>query len=115
MVRELRKELVSYHRRQDAVAKLDEEARVASGLPQGEKIKSVKAVDAEWKDLRVVWMNGTCGRIRLKDDGAITEALVSGEDGKRRRSVERKLLRMERIENVAHTLSSCDIQATANS
>ena len=104
MVRELRRELVLYYRRQDAVAKLDEEVRCKSENVQEEEIKSVKAVDAEGKDLRVVWENGTCGRIRLKDDGAVKDVLVSGNDGKRRRSLERKLLSAERIEKVVHIL-----------
>ena len=96
--------MVSYYRRQEAVAELDEEARVTGEPGQGEKIKSIKAVDAEFKDLRVVWMNDSCGRLRLKDDGAVVDVLVLGKDGKRRRNLERRLQRAERIERVVHTL-----------
>lgn len=87
---------MSYHRRQDAIAKL--------GTNLVADVKEVKAVDAEERGVRVVWDDGAIGRVAIEDGGEIQKVIVLDEVGQRRRQVEWKMMKAGRIEILAAAL-----------
>ncbi|KAL9116579.1 MAG: hypothetical protein Q9187_006897, partial [Circinaria calcarea] len=98
LVRELRREIISYQRRQEIVRKLREEFTV--GATERSELKDVKATDAEVTDIRIDWRDGKVGRIRMSKTGQVEKVLVIGEDGQRDRATERKIEVGGRIEDV---------------
>jgi central kinetochore subunit Mal2/MCM21 len=107
LVRELRRELVAWHLRRDAVQWIREElgfpretednpvteANVSinrngeSGLdvlPESGKygIVSLAATSLETRYIRLVWSDGRVGRIKLSNRGQVERAIVFGEDGR---------------------------------
>lgn len=126
LVRELRRELVAWHLRMDAVQWLREEL----GLPrepegdQGDEVGtsvnreeplrldvppaserlgvvSLAATSRETRYVRLVWSDGRVGRIKLSNRGQVERAIVIGEDG-REKSKESVLVGGDaRIESLA--------------
>ena len=105
LVQELRRELVSYHLRQDAIEKLGE--RTTDGISSGQRngVKEVEAVDAENRDFRVVWEDGTVARIVVGNGGGVEKVVILDEEKNRKREMERKMLGAGAIEKLAMTLS----------
>ncbi|MCJ1473489.1 hypothetical protein MMC13_002140 [Lambiella insularis] len=83
-VRDLRRELVSYHRRQDTLANLGDSAST--------NVKEIKAVDAEIRDIQIEWDHGTIGRVAIGNSGGIEKVVVLDDNGRRTRNAERKIL-----------------------
>lgn len=104
LVRELRREIISYQRRQEAVGKLRD--GLAVGATGRSKLKDIKATDAEVTDIRIDWIDGKAGRIRMSKTGQVKKVLVMGEDGQRDRAAERKIEVGGRIEDVGAWLSA---------
>ena len=63
------------------------------------------AVDAEIRDVRAEWQDGTACRLAIEKGGEIHNVVVVGEDGKRKRAFERSLLGAGRLENISLTRS----------
>ncbi|KAI9703337.1 MAG: hypothetical protein M1836_007904 [Candelina mexicana] len=92
LVRELRRELVSYHLRLASVESL----RAAICLNNtnqrsGNGIKDISLADAEGRNIRINWTNGNLGHVRIAKDGRIEQCVVMGEHG-RERGIERTLM-----------------------
>ncbi|KAK2757259.1 hypothetical protein FQN54_004773 [Arachnomyces sp. PD_36] len=99
-VRELRRELVAWHLRRDAVEWIREELDLpgqaegdgegneggtSTGLSQGSErygIVSLAATSLETRYVRLVWSDGRVGRIKLSNRGQVERAIVFGEDGR---------------------------------
>lgn len=91
-MRELRRELVSYHLRLASIESL----RSAVGLdPSGKRgrsgIKDISLADVEGRNIRICWRNGDLGHVKVGTIGTIEKCVVVGENG-RERAVERRLL-----------------------
>ena len=93
--------LVSYHRRKEAVEKVAEELRNQRRASQGDKVKKV---DAEARILSIQWDGGLEGRVDIESNGRFKKAVVLGEDGKRRRKLELRILRAKKIERLGEVL-----------
>jgi len=104
LVRELRRMLVSYHRRKEAVDKISEMLELHERVHEGDNVKNIVAVDAEARCLRIEWNSGVEGRVDIERNGKLTRVVVVGEDGKRRRDLELQMLKAERIERVSEVL-----------
>ncbi|MCJ1245595.1 hypothetical protein MMC30_002799 [Trapelia coarctata] len=104
LVRELRRMLVSYHRRKEAVDKVSEELKHLGRGHDGDKVKNIEAADAEAKSLRIEWDSGVEGRVDIERSGRLKRVVVVREDGKRWRDLEMRILRAERIERVPEML-----------
>ena len=92
-VRELRRDVAAYQRRKEAVERLGKEF---SG-----QVAKADAMDAEIRDVRIVWKDGRSGRVMVGDGGSVEKAVVTGERGDRDRMTERRILaqgRMERLD-----------------
>ena len=85
-MRELRREIVAYHLRKDAIEKLRDGLVGADG-----GVSDVQATDAEIRDIRIEWTDEAVGRARIGKDGTVEKAVVLG-DGGRSKEIERKLL-----------------------
>ena len=83
-MKELRREIVAYHRRKDAVQKIREDARHGG-------VKEIESTDAEVREVRIEWQNGGVGRLRLGKDGKIEKVVILGSSG-RNKEIERKLI-----------------------
>ena len=104
LVRELRREIISYQRRQEAVGKLRDD--LAVGAKGRGIVEDIKATDAEVTHIRIDWEDGSVARIRMSKDGEIEKVLIVDEDGKRDRTVERKVELGGRVEDVGTWLST---------
>ncbi|MCJ1302595.1 hypothetical protein MMC08_005399 [Hypocenomyce scalaris] len=103
LVRELRREIVSYHLRKDAIEKLRDGLVGADG-----GVSDVKATDAELRDIRIEWTDEAVGRARIGKDGTVEKVVVVGEGG-RSREMERKLLGGDRrVEGLAERLGDVE-------
>jgi len=126
LVQELRRELVAYHLRCDSVAWLREQlrilevgeaggdnavARTSDGSQQSPNqfgIVSVTATSLETRYIRLEWLDGRIGRIKLSNRGIVERAIVIGDDG-RDKSMENVLTGGNgRIENLIQRLSDAD-------
>lgn len=96
--------LVSYHRRKEAVKKVAEDLRNQKRASQGDKVKKVEAADAEARILSIQWDGGLEGRVDIESNGRLKKAVVLGEDGKRRRKLELRILRAKKIERLGEVL-----------
>ena len=96
LVQELRREIVSYHRRQDAVKQLQNEIDLrVRGTASGNvltNIKEVRSADAEVTDIRIEWREDQLGKLKIDKCGRIEKAVVMGSNRKRRKSLERMLM-----------------------
>ena len=102
-MRELRREIVSYHLRKDAIEKLRDGLVGADG-----GVSDVKATDAELRDIRIEWTDEAVGRARIGKDGTVEKVVVVGEGG-RSREMERKLLGGDRrVEGLAERLGDVE-------
>jgi central kinetochore subunit Mal2/MCM21 len=91
-VRELRRELVAWHMRVDAVEFLREKLGfVGEGgvsLPfdvspdRDTGIVSLTAVSLETRYVRVEWVDGRVGRFKLSNVGVVERAVVIGDEGR---------------------------------
>ncbi|KAK7537088.1 Cenp-O kinetochore centromere component-domain-containing protein [Phyllosticta citribraziliensis] len=101
LVRELRKELVSYHLRLHAVSKIRKDARLPN-MEDGENsplheageldIVDVKALDASAREIGITWKDGSTARIAIFKDGKVEKAVHRTELGEsRKRQVERSI------------------------
>lgn len=104
LVRELRREITSYQRRQEAVIKLRGYLAVSS-KGRG-AVQDVKATDAEVTDIRIDWEDGSVGRVRMSKNGEVEKVLVIDEDGSRDRRAERKVELGGRVEDVGAWLTT---------
>lgn len=122
LVRELRKELVSWHLRRDAVTWFQDELGLIQGDEDGEPqaeaspqitrrqqvqklgITSVDATSPETRYIRLEWDDGRVGRIKLSNRGLVERAIVIGDDG-RDKPMENCLVGGDgRIESIVHRL-----------
>ncbi|KAK8234590.1 Cenp-O kinetochore centromere component-domain-containing protein [Phyllosticta capitalensis] len=102
LVRELRKELVSYHLRLNAVSKLRKDARLPTDgdsendtrLKAGELgIVDIKTTDAAGREINILWKDGSAARIAISKDGQVEKAVHRTELGEsRKRQMERKIV-----------------------
>ncbi|KAJ5970580.1 Centromere protein Cenp-O [Penicillium vulpinum] len=91
-VRELRRELVAWHMRAEAVEFLREKLGLISegggSLPfdvspdRDTGIVSLAAVSLETRYVRVEWVDGRVGRFKLSNTGVVERAVVIGDDGR---------------------------------
>jgi len=96
--------LVSHHRRKEAVEKVAEELKDQKRAYQGDKVKNVEAVDAEARILGVRWDGELEGRVDIESNGRLKKVVVLGEDGKRRKDLELRILKAKRIERLSEVL-----------
>ncbi|KAK2789142.1 hypothetical protein FQN53_002366 [Emmonsiellopsis sp. PD_33] len=99
LVRELRRELVAWHLRCDAVQWLQEELgvsentdekdepRSSDNLPDDQPpnnlgIVSLAATAIETRYVRLEWQDGRVGRIKLSDRGLVERAIIIGDEGR---------------------------------
>ncbi|OJD19500.1 hypothetical protein AJ78_00569 [Emergomyces pasteurianus Ep9510] len=100
LVRELRRELVAWHLRCDALKWVQEELGVKDNsekdgpqlsqheisedqLPDNDLgIVSVAATTLETKYIRFEWQDGRVGRIKLSNSGTVERAIVIGDEGR---------------------------------
>ncbi|CAG8026715.1 unnamed protein product [Penicillium salamii] len=85
--RELRRELVGWHMRVDAVEflreKLGLEGSVVDGSPDRDTgVVSVAAVALETRYVRLEWADGRVGRFKLSNGGIVERAVVIGDQGR---------------------------------
>ncbi|KAI9821487.1 MAG: hypothetical protein M1832_003334 [Thelocarpon impressellum] len=119
LVRELRRELVSYHMRTAAITSLgrrcgalnpDDDNGDGAGGPSAARmsrygITQISVEDAEARVIRLEWADGKIGRVRIGKGGAVQKCVVFGRAGRLRR-VERRIMGGERrIEELAERLS----------
>ncbi|MCJ1396249.1 hypothetical protein MMC18_009138 [Xylographa bjoerkii] len=104
LVRDLRRELMSYHLRQDAIVTLGESANTELDGGQRNLVKEVKAVDAENRDVRIEWEDGTVGRLAVDNNGNLQKVVVLDDGKSRRREKERSILSAKTIGKLAQTL-----------
>lgn len=91
-VRELRRELVAWHMRVDAVEFLREKLGLVGedggSLPfdvspdRDTGIVSLAAVAVEARYVRVEWVDGRVGRFKLSNAGVVERAVVIGDEGR---------------------------------
>ncbi|OJJ44244.1 hypothetical protein ASPZODRAFT_71867 [Penicilliopsis zonata CBS 506.65] len=85
-VREIRRELVAWHLRLDAVEFLKEElAKHTESIPaesEGERIVSLAATALEARYIRLEWADGRVGRFKVSDSGRVERAVVIGDSGR---------------------------------
>jgi central kinetochore subunit Mal2/MCM21 len=91
-VRELRRELVAWHMRVDAVEFLREKLGLVGegGAPlpfdvspdRDTGIVSLAAVATEARYVRVEWVDGRVGRFKLSNTGIVERAVVIGDQGR---------------------------------
>ena len=77
LVRVLRRELISYHLRQEAIVALGEQKPLGADGGQPNTFKEVRAVDAEDRDLRIEWEDEIDGRIVVDNNGNLEKAVVA--------------------------------------
>lgn len=123
LVRELHKELVSWHRRVDAIDMLRDELGLSSDtstLPEDGKvdpdsvhaskalgIASLSATSLEARYVRLEWADGRVGRFKVSNSGMVERAVVIGLDSRRDKFLENALAgRDGRVEGVLDRLRS---------
>jgi len=104
LVRDLRRELISYHLRQDAIMTLGEVKGIGVDGEHGNGVKEVKALDAESRDIRIEREDGTVGRIAVDNSGNLEKVVVLDHERSRKREEERSILRAKTLRNLAQTL-----------
>ena len=100
LVRETRRELISYQRRKEAVQALKENLKREDSE---NTIQGIEAVDAEIQDLRIDWADGDAARIRMNQKGDIEKIIFLGKDDEHPYSLPKKVAsenNSERIENL---------------
>ena len=105
LVREIRRELISYQRRKEAVLVLQEKVKHDNGE---NAIREIDAVDAELRELRIDWTNGSVARIRVSQKGDIEKILVVGADGKQSHGPRKQVAQGNggRMENLLEIIAS---------
>ncbi|MCJ1437261.1 hypothetical protein MMC27_006647 [Xylographa pallens] len=104
LVRDLRRELLSYHLRQDAIATLGKRRSIGADGEQQTGVKEVKAVDAENREMRIEWEDRTVGRVMIDNSGNIKKVVVLNHERSRIREKERSILSAKTIGKLAETL-----------
>jgi central kinetochore subunit Mal2/MCM21 len=100
LVRELRRELVSWHLRSDAVHLLREELGLPKNSSEDDAVSTVSdnqepgpvaqklgiislaATSTEARYIRIEWQDGRVGRIKISNQGFVERAIIIGDDGK---------------------------------
>ncbi|OJD22965.1 hypothetical protein ACJ73_05679 [Blastomyces percursus] len=100
LVRELRRELVAWHLRCDALKWLQEELGIPDEsdidesqssqrslhkdpLPESDlEVVSVTATAIETRYIRIEWRDGRVGRIKLSNTGYVERAIIIGDEGR---------------------------------
>lgn len=123
LVQELRRELVAWHLRRDAVAFLQEELGITNnntgeesqtepGLAQRDPnsaswklgISSVSPTSIEARYVRLEWRDGRAGRVKLSNRGLIERAVIIGDEG-RDKAIETAIVGGDgRVENLVQRL-----------
>ena len=105
LVREIRRSLISYQRRKEAIQIVQEKVQHDSGE---NAIREINAVDAELQELRIDWTDGSVARIRVSQKGDIEKILVVGADGKQSHGPRKQLARGNggRMENLLEITAS---------
>jgi hypothetical protein len=95
-VKEVRRRMVLYRKRQVAVQELRENALAAGVIGDVTEDWTRRVTDVEWdSDVSMVtikWMNGTVGRCRVDDKGIVVGAVVENGKGRRVVDIERLLV-----------------------
>ncbi|KAI9781201.1 MAG: hypothetical protein M1816_002461 [Peltula sp. TS41687] len=90
LVRTLRHELMSYHLRLafiDSIHESTSTPREGDWEPQEhDHIREVSSTDAEGRELRIDWLDGRTGRVRIGTDGDVCNCVIFGEEGRDRRT-----------------------------
>jgi central kinetochore subunit Mal2/MCM21 len=133
LVRKVRKDLVSWTLRREAIEMLAEELGLVSestkepdsdenddytsfvaplNAPNESIFRSVAATAVEARFVRVVWANGWVARVKISDKGLVERAVVYGEvsgEDRRIKSAENVLVGdgLVRIEELAERLKRC--------
>ncbi|KAI9751896.1 MAG: hypothetical protein M4579_005853 [Chaenotheca gracillima] len=89
-VRELRRDLIAFHLRKASVEHLDHMC-ASMVQPFASTMRSVTAVDAEYRDICLEWRDGKIGRLRISKHGVVERSVVIQSE--RDRDLERKLLK----------------------
>ncbi|KAM5442568.1 hypothetical protein MferCBS31731_002447 [Microsporum ferrugineum] len=91
LVRELRRELVAWHLRRDAVTLLQEQLGITGAgsvdLPAGSNahtlgISSVTAASVEARYIRIQWQDGRIGRVKVSNRGLVERVIIIGDNGR---------------------------------
>ena len=67
-------------------------------------IKEVKAVDAENRDVRIEWEDGSVGRIVVDSSGNLEKVVILNHERSRIKEKERNILSAKTLGNLAQTL-----------
>lgn len=107
LVREVRRELVSWHLRRDVVELLNERLRLRLREREGgggEGIESLNATAVDARYFRLLWTDGRVALFKVSNSGKVDRAVVIGETG-RRKDLERALTGGDgRVESVLDRL-----------
>lgn len=111
-VRELRRELVSWHLRSDAVEFLREKLGLGDGVDVSSPserepdtgIMSLAATAIEARYVRLEWEDGRVGRFKLSNIGVVERAVVIGDKGRDQRTEEAMTGGGGRVEGILERL-----------
>ncbi|MCJ1420765.1 hypothetical protein MMC32_007124 [Xylographa parallela] len=104
LVRDLRRELISYHLRQDAIVTIGEHRSLGVDGEQQIGVKEVKVVDAENRDMRIEWEDRTVGRVVIDNNGNLEKVVVLNHKRTRLREKERSIFHAKTIGKLAQIL-----------
>lgn len=126
-VRELRRELVAWHVRSDAVELLREKLSILdsnsdsdSSTPwqdvlrvEGTGIVSITPTALEARYVRLEWVDGRVGRFKLSNAGLVERAVVIGDQGRDKRTEDAMTGGGGRVESILDRLKVCAVSGTA--
>lgn len=111
-VRYLRRELVAWHLRRDAIAWLQENLGLSeTGTPIGDATKnastlsSLAATSLESRYARLEWRNGRVGRFKISNSGLVERAVVIGDQGRDKKTEDILTGGDRRVESLVERLS----------
>jgi central kinetochore subunit Mal2/MCM21 len=108
-VRELRRELVAWHVRVDAVDLLREklglqESTAGTVLVEGTGIVFLSSTALEARYVRLEWEDGRVGRFKLSNTGLVERAVVIGDEGRDKKTEEAMTGSGGRVESILERL-----------
>ena len=109
LVRELRRELVAWHIRKDAIAWLREQLGISEGSGDNESISNrrivlLEATSIEANFVRVKWADGRTGRFRISNQGFVEQITVLDDNGRDKRTESLLAKGDGRVESLVHRL-----------
>ncbi|KAL1957369.1 hypothetical protein VTO42DRAFT_6049 [Malbranchea cinnamomea] len=117
LVRELRRELVAWHIRKDAISWMREELGISEdvegnsaelrgdgGSASGRRIVSLDATSIEARFVRVHWADGRTGRFKITNEGFIEDVIVLDKDGRDKETESLLLAGDRRVESLVQRL-----------